>query len=152
MPPLPQATVEDLDPPGALSLTPSDTISVALMQGFEREYTHLTIVDGDTRSVLGYISVPSLRDRVDRGELSLNDPLSRAMLRFQRKGRRYQVISMGTTLEELEAFFAGGDPEAAARREWKQEFAVVTDEKRHFILGVATTADLEEFVKRRPAL
>jgi hypothetical protein len=33
---------------------------------------------------------------------------------------------------------------------WKEEFAVVTDEKRRFVLGVATVQDLEEFVKRRP--
>jgi hypothetical protein len=32
-----------------------------------------------------------------------------------------------------------------------QHFAVITDERRRFVLGVATAADLEEFVKRRPA-
>lgn len=81
------------------------------------------------------------------------------MTRFQRKGRKYRVITMQTPLEELESFFRSGgaeDGEAAAAAadggaEWAQEFAVVTDENRRFVLGVATVQDLEEFVKRRPA-
>lgn len=77
------------------------------------------------------------------------DPLSRAMVRFQRRGRRYTVITLATPLEELEAFFEGvGDGDGGGQ---KQDFAVVTDEARRFVLGVATKADLEEFVKRRPA-
>ena len=80
------------------------------------------------------------------------------MQRFRRKGNVYRVITMETPLEELERFFdgevdvrngaSGGD--GAAGRE-KQEFAVVTDASRKFVLGVATKADLEEFVRRRPA-
>lgn len=69
------------------------------------------------------------------------------MTRFQRKGRVYSVITMETPLEELEAFFRGGQKEGP----WREEFAVITDEKRRFVLGVATVQDLEEFVKRRPA-
>lgn len=53
---------------------------------------------------------------------------------------------METTLEELEDFFRAGVPDGP----WKEEFAVITDEKRRFVLGVATVQDLEEFVKRRP--
>lgn len=68
------------------------------------------------------------------------------MHRFQRRGRRYRVITMGTPLEQLEAFFEGAETGGQ-----KQEFAVVTDDDRRFVLGVATRADLEEFVKRRPA-
>ncbi|KAH6604698.1 cystathionine beta-synthase [Trichoderma cornu-damae] len=141
------ATVEDLDPPAALSLNPSDAISLAIISAFEREYTHLTIVDSETRALLGYISIPHLQSLLEAGRVQLNDPLSAAMTRFQRKGRKYQVITMQTPLEELEAFFRGGIPEGA----WKEEFAVITDENRRFVLGVATVQDLEEFVKRRPA-
>ncbi|EGU77790.1 hypothetical protein FOXB_11654 [Fusarium oxysporum f. sp. conglutinans Fo5176] len=141
-----QATVEDLDPPAALSLNPSDAISLALMSAFERDYTHLTIVDADTRALLGYISIPHLQSLLDSGKVKPEDQLSAAMTRFQRKGRTYQVITMETTLEELENFFRGGVPDGP----WKQEFAVITDEKRRFVLGVATVQDLEEFVKRRP--
>ncbi|RFU74183.1 cystathionine beta-synthase [Trichoderma arundinaceum] len=141
------ATVEDLDPPAALSLNPSDAISLALISAFEREYTHLTIVDSETRALLGYISIPHLQSLLEAGRVQPNDPLSAAMTRFQRKGRKYRVITMQTPLEDLEAFFRGDSPEGA----WKEEFAVITDENRRFVLGVATVQDLEEFVKRRPA-
>ena len=53
---------------------------------------------------------------------------------------------MDTPLEELEAFFNGGSNGSGP-----QDFAVVTDGSRRFVLGVATKGDLEEFVKRRPA-
>jgi hypothetical protein len=69
------------------------------------------------------------------------------MTRFQRKGRTYKVITMETTLEDLEAFFRGGRTDGS----WGEGFAVITDENRRFVLGVATVQDLEEFVKRRPA-
>ncbi|KAI0137080.1 hypothetical protein BJ170DRAFT_590027 [Xylariales sp. AK1849] len=137
------ATVQDLEPPSALSLNPSDPISLALMSAFERDYTHLTIIDSSTRALLGYIAIPALQAQLDSGEVKPKDPLSNAMVRFQRKGRKYKVITMATPLEELEEFFEGGAE--------KQEFAVVTDEGRRFVLGVATRGDLEEFVKRRPA-
>jgi hypothetical protein len=67
------------------------------------------------------------------------------MVRFRRKGRKYALITMETSLEELEAFFEG------ATGGGKQEFAVVTDPARRFVLGVATREDLGEFVRRRPA-
>ena len=79
------------------------------------------------------------------------------MQRFQRKGRKYKVITLDTELEELEDFFEGhsdaGTPVNASYNEEtgdKQDFAVVTDGARKFVLGVVTKSDLEEFVKRRP--
>lgn len=66
------------------------------------------------------------------------------MVKFQRKGRAYKTITMETELEELEEFFEGGG-------KGKQDFAVVTDPARRFVLGVVTTGDLERFVERRPA-
>ncbi|KAI2465049.1 hypothetical protein F4781DRAFT_41899 [Annulohypoxylon bovei var. microspora] len=141
------ATVQDLEPPSALSLNPSDPISLALMSAFERDYTHLTIVDSATRALLGYIAIPALQAQLDAGRVRPADPLSEAMARFERRGKKYRVITMATPLEELEEFFEGGGLASAQ----KQEFAVVTDEDRRFVLGVATRSDLEEFVKRRPA-
>ncbi|KAI0483360.1 hypothetical protein GGR56DRAFT_239951 [Xylariaceae sp. FL0804] len=137
------ATVEDLEPPAALSLNPTDPVELALSMAFEREYTHLTVVDGATRALLGYIAMPALQAQLQAGLVGPQDPLSHAMTRFHRRGRKYTVIGMATPLEELEAFFDGGDQ--------RQDFAVVTDEARRFVLGVATRQDLEEFVKRRPA-
>jgi CBS domain-containing protein len=139
------ATVEDLEPPAALSLTPKDPISTALMAAFERDYTHLTIVDGTTRALLGYVSIPQLQAQLSAGRVTADDPISRAMSRFQRRGRSYTVITMQTPLEELEEFFESG-PDTGDE---KRDFAVVTDAGRRFVLGVATKADLEEFAKRR---
>ncbi|KAI7083076.1 hypothetical protein KC356_g7876 [Hortaea werneckii] len=142
------ATVEDLDPPPALSTSPTSPIQHALMAAFEREYTHLTVISPTTKTLLGYLSIPSLRSQLETGLVTESEPVEKAMLRFQRKGKKYRLITMETGLEELEAFFEG---------EWegmggqKQEFAVVTDPGRRFVLGVVTREDLGEFVRRRPA-
>lgn len=103
-------------------------------------------MDGQTRSLLGYVSIPNLQAQLDGGKVAAADPISAAMTRFQRRGRKYRVITMDTPLEELEAFFEGAETGGQ-----KQDFAVVTDDNRRFVLGVATRGDLEEFVKRRPA-
>lgn len=142
-----KATVEDLEPPAALSLYPTDSCATALQAAFERDYTHLTVVEERTKALLGYISIPSLRSLIDSGKVSAGDEVSRAMARFKRRAT-YTVITMNTPLEELEEFFAGGVTDGA----WTQDFAVVTDPRRRFVMGVATVHDLEEFVKRRPAL
>ncbi|KAH7060626.1 hypothetical protein B0J12DRAFT_649544 [Macrophomina phaseolina] len=139
------ATVEDLDPPSALSVSPNDPISHALMSAFERDYTHLTVVSPENRALLGYLSIPRLKELLKEGKVQEASPVQDAMLRFRRKGRAYKVITMDTPLEELEDFFEGKSTEGQ-----KQEFAVVTDASRRFVLGVATKSDLEEFVKRRP--
>lgn len=57
---------------------------------------------------------------------------------------------MSTPLEELETFFESETGPGGEKRE-KQQFAVVTDAARKFVLGVVTKEDLGEFVKRRPA-
>ena len=145
-----QATVEDLDPPPALSVSPHDLISSALLAAYERDYTHLTVISSTSRSLLGYLSIPRLKELLNNGTVSESDPVERAMLKFRRKGHVYKVITMNTPLEELERFFNGDfSTEGEGVRE-KQEFAVVTDGSRKFVLGVATREDLEQFVKRRP--
>ncbi|TAQ83682.1 hypothetical protein B7494_g7994 [Chlorociboria aeruginascens] len=136
---------EDLDPPSALSCNPTDTISHALLSAFERDYTHLTVVSGTNRALLGYLSIPHLRILLETGKVRESDEVAKAMVKFRRRGRVYRVITMDTSLEELEAFFNGEETGV------KQEFAVVTDDKRRFVLGVATRTDLEEFARRRPA-
>jgi hypothetical protein len=112
------------------------------MTAFERDYTHLTVTSPDTRSLLGYLSIPNLRKLLSEGKVKETDEVKDAMVKFRRKGRVYKTITMGTPLEELEEFFFAGEG---------QEFAVVTDATRRFVLGVATRGDLEEFAKRRPA-
>ncbi|PYI00989.1 hypothetical protein BO78DRAFT_354490 [Aspergillus sclerotiicarbonarius CBS 121057] len=144
------ATVEDLDPNPALSVSPHDPISTAMIAAYERDYTHLTVTSSTKRSLVGYLSIPRLKELLKEGAVKESDPVSAAMQRFNRKRGTYQVITMETPLEELEKFFESetglnGEPRA------KQDFAVVTDVSRKFVLGVATKADLGEFVKRRPA-
>ncbi|KAL4926959.1 putative cystathionine beta-synthase (beta-thionase) [Aspergillus undulatus] len=137
------ATVEDLDPPPALSVSPSTPISAALLAAFERDYTHLTVTSSTHRSLLGYLSIPRLKELLGAGTVKESDTVSAAMQRFNRKKGTYRVITMETPLEELQRFFEGENGEAS-------EFAVVTDAERKFVLGVATKGDLEEFVRRRP--
>jgi len=140
------ATVEDLDPPPALSCKPTDPIMFALSNAYERDFTHLTVISEDTRALLGYLSIPRLKQLLKSGAVRDDDPVEKAMQKFRRKGNVYKVITMNTPLEELEEFYNGG-----ANGTEPQDFAVVTDEGRRFVLGVATKGDLEEFVKRRPA-
>ncbi|KAI4217242.1 MAG: hypothetical protein LQ351_000551 [Letrouitia transgressa] len=140
------ATVEDLDPPPALSIRPTDSISSALMNAYERDYTHLTVISEDTRALLGYLSMPRLKELLKQGSVKESDWVERAMQRFRRRGNVYKIITMDTPLEELEEFFNGG-----VNGSGPQNFAVVTDISRRFVLGVVTRDDLEEFVKRRPA-
>ena len=66
--------------------------------------------------------------------------MSKAMNRFRTKGKVYRVITPDTPLEELDEFLSGDG----------REFAVVTDDRRRFVLGVATRQDLENFATRRP--
>jgi hypothetical protein len=85
-----------------------------------------------------------LKQLLESQTVKEDDPVEKAMIRFKRKGRRYRLITMDTPLEELEKFFNGDGMSE------KQDFAVVTDPARRFVLGVATRGDLEEFVRRRP--
>ncbi|KAL8898252.1 MAG: hypothetical protein Q9192_002173 [Flavoplaca navasiana] len=138
--------IEDLDPPPALSTKPTELISHALMNAFERDYTHLTVISEDTRALLGYLNIPRLKEMLKQGTVRETDYVEQAMQKFQRSGKIYKVITMDTPLEKLEAFFTGGVDGKSS-----QDFAVVTDANRRFVLGVATKGDLEEFVRRRPA-
>lgn len=133
------ATIEDLDLAPALSITPSTPISAALAMSYDRDYSQLTVVDSQTRSLLGYLDVERIKSLLKSGEITEADVISKAMNRFRRRGKVYKVITPDTPLEELELFLS----------EEGREFAVVTDERRRFVLGVATRGDLENFAKRR---
>ena len=116
------------------------------MSAYERDYTHLTVVSEDTRALLGYLSIPRLKQLLKEGAVKETNLVEGAMQKFKRKGKYYRIITMNTPLEDLEAFFTGG-----VNGSGPQDFAVVTDDSRRFVLGVVTKGDLEEFVRRRPA-
>ena len=129
-----QATVEDLDLAPALSITPATAIASARATAYERDYSQLTVVHGTTRALLGYVSAAQLATGDDAA------PVRSVMNRFDRRREKgYKIITPATPLEELLAFFDRGE-----------DFAVVTDPGRRFVLGVATRLDLMEFLKRRP--
>jgi CBS domain-containing protein len=144
-------------------VSPKSSIGSALVRAYEHDYTHLTVVSDETRALLGYIAMPKLRQLLQEKTVSEEDSVEQAMMRFRRRGRTYWVITMDTPLEELEGFFEGEAPrgedtdgkggkevDGQLGAEGKRDFAIVTDQGRRFVLGVATRWDLDEFVRRRP--
>ena len=144
------ATVADLDLAPALSTSPNTSLSDAVLSASSHDYSHLTVLSQETRSLLGYLPIPRLKAMFESKQLAPSDPVQKAMVKFQRSsGRSYRVISMETELWELEGFFENIGEYATGS---KQDFAVVTDGGRKFVLGVVTRQDLNEFVKRRPSM
>ncbi|WWC66768.1 uncharacterized protein I206_100673 [Kwoniella pini CBS 10737] len=134
------ACVEDLQLPPAFCLSEDAPISHALEAAYEREFDQLPILN-DRRRPIGYLYVPTLKQKFEGGSIKEDDPVSRCITHFplSSKSHPYTVIDPLTPLEELEQFFisAGTD------------FALVTDVERKWVLAVATKDDLETFVKRR---
>ena len=144
------ATVADLELAPALSTSPSTSLEEALLSASSHDYSHLTVLSEQTRSLVGYLSISRLKTLFESKQLQPGDPVEKAMVRFHRRGQnKYQVITMETELWELEGFFENLGDYATGN---KQDFAVVTDGGRKFVLGVVTRGDLDEFVKRRPSM
>jgi len=152
------AVIADLDLAPALSVPPHLPISEALAMSYDRSYDQLTVIDPSNRSLLGYLSIPRIKQLLhpptsishsssasssQSPPLTEDDTVEKAMNRFRKgKGVRYTVITPETSLAELEEFLTtGGGKESG--------FAVVTDAGRKFVLGVATREDLENFARRR---
>jgi hypothetical protein len=119
-----------------------------MLAASSHDYSHLTVVSDHTRSLLGYLSIARLKQLFESGQLQPTDSVEQAMVKFKRGKRTYKTISLETELFELEGFFENIGPLATGE---PQEFAVVTDGGRKFVLGVVTREDLETFVKKRPA-
>lgn len=144
------ACIADLDLPPALSTLPTTSLADAMLSASSHDYSHLTVLSENTRSLLGYLTISKLKSLFESRQLDPHDPVEKAMVKFKRgSGKKYQVITMETELWELEGFFEDIGPYATGT---KQDFAVVTDGGRKFVLGVATRHDLVEFVKRRPSI
>jgi CBS domain-containing protein len=144
------ATVDDLDLAPALSTSPTTSLSDAMLSASSHDYSHLTVLSENTRSLIGYLAISRLKTLFESKQLAPSDPVEKAMIKFKRSaGKKYQTITMETELWELEGFFENVGDYATGT---KQDFAVITDGGRKFVLGVATRHDLDELVKRRPSL
>ncbi|KAI9635831.1 uncharacterized protein MKK02DRAFT_44526 [Dioszegia hungarica] len=134
------AVVDDLQLPPAFCLPHEAPLAAALEAAYEREFDQLPVLS-DRRKPIGYLNVPSLKEKYKRGEARDDDQLYRHTTHFPlaSKSHPYTVITPDTPLEELEEFF----------RSKGTEFALVTDYQRKWVLAVATLTDLETFVKRR---
>ncbi|CAG8544563.1 465_t:CDS:2 [Diversispora eburnea] len=157
------ASVEDLQLPAAVTVLPNSTLSYAIELMLEREFSQLPVVDTN-RKLLGYVSLASLQNHINVGDATLSEKIEKWVFRFRsrddtnesnsnnvngnnnennkknvgRKSRqKYQLITPDTPLTELAKFFE------------KHSFAVVTDFKRKFVLGVVTKIDLMTFINRR---
>ncbi|KAF8480265.1 hypothetical protein DFH94DRAFT_741600 [Russula ochroleuca] len=132
------AVVEDLQLPPAFSLPGSELIAHAIELAYDRDFSHIPVL-GKRRNLLGYIEVATLKKKWEAGEVNPTDKISSCMTRFIRSPRTnpYTIITPDTALTDLESFLKD------------HIFALVTDYERKFVLGVATSQDLEGFVSRR---
>lgn len=133
------AVVEDLQLPPAFSLPENEPIALAIELAYDRDFSYIPVLTVKGRKPVGYIDVAALKSEWQAGRVNPTDPVSTAMTaKFKRSAtEKYTIITPSTPLEELEAFLK------------HNKFVLVTDSDRKFVLGVATPADLENFVSRR---
>ncbi|KAH9974155.1 hypothetical protein BGW80DRAFT_1494338 [Lactifluus volemus] len=125
------AVVEDLQLPPAFSLPRTELISHAIELAYDRDFSHIPVL-GKRRKPLGYIEVATLKKKWEAGEVNPTDKISSCMTKFNRSPETNPHPST-----ELEGFLMN------------HIFALITDYERKFVLGVATSQDLEAFVSRR---
>ncbi|KAG8795386.1 hypothetical protein FRC12_015212 [Ceratobasidium sp. 428] len=133
------AVVEDLQLPPAFALSQSERVEKAVQLAYDRDFSHIPVLDS-RRKPVGYIDVGSLKSKWEAGTANPSDTLGTFMTKFKHgTAVPYTVITPETSLEELEEFLN------------KNEFAIVTDANRKFVLALATKDDLTNFVTRRGA-
>ncbi|BGP57760.1 hypothetical protein JCM8202_002412 [Rhodotorula sphaerocarpa] len=165
------ANIDDLQLSPALVLPVSTSVGTALQLAFERDFSILPLHSATSRAdLLGWLSIDALKPLAEQGQVDLDAPLSTLMttatatgdtagagtgagaatgdgrpVKEFKRGRKYEVITPETPLEELEAFFAAQQAPGGS----KTQFALVTDAARKFVLGVVTVDDLQKFTSRR---
>ncbi|KIY48430.1 hypothetical protein FISHEDRAFT_43315 [Fistulina hepatica ATCC 64428] len=130
------AVVEDLQLPPAFALPEDEAIARAIDLAYDRDFSHIPVLNS-SRKPIGYIDVATLKLKFERGEANPDDKVAACMTKFKRSGAPYTVITPMTPLAELEEFLE------------HNIFALITDNERKFVLGVATPQDLESFAVRR---
>ncbi|KAJ7128051.1 hypothetical protein C8R46DRAFT_51417 [Mycena filopes] len=131
------AVVEDLQLPPAFTVQANETISRAIEQAYERDFSHIPVLNRQRRP-LGYIDVATLKSKWEGGTADASDKVVNYMTKFKRTASEpYTLITPYTPLAEMEEFLT------------HNIFAIVTDPSRLFVVALATTQDLETFVSRR---
>ncbi|KAF8801082.1 hypothetical protein BYT27DRAFT_7198658 [Phlegmacium glaucopus] len=131
------AVVEDLQLPPAFSISANEAIARAVELAYERDFSHIPVLNRRRRP-LGYVDVAKLKEKWEAGQANPDDKVSQYMTKFNRTSSEpYTTITPLSPLSELEDFLK------------TNIFALVTDQNRKFVLAVATSQDLENFVKRR---
>ncbi|PFH48092.1 hypothetical protein AMATHDRAFT_76907 [Amanita thiersii Skay4041] len=131
------AVIEDLQLPPAFCIPSSEPIATAIEQAYERDFSHIPVLNSKRRP-LGYIDVAALKKKWEAGHTDPNDKVLQHMTKFKRGPEEpYTLITPMSPLADLEKFLEDN------------VFALVTDNDRKFVLGVATPQDLEHFVTRR---
>lgn len=99
------ASVEDLQLPAAVTIPPEATVSHALDLMLEREYSQLPVIKTGNRKLVGYVSMSSLQDNLERGTVQLNDTVESCMFSFKKSAgvpsNKYEVITPDTSLADL---------------------------------------------------
>lgn len=131
------AVVEDLQLPPAFSLPSNESISRAIELAYDRDFSYIPVLNSNRR-LLGYVDVATLKAKWEGGIANPNDSVVKYMTKFHRRASEpYTLITSDTPLADLAEFLR------------HNEFALVTDYDRKFVLAVATSQDLENFVSRR---
>ncbi|KAG2129295.1 hypothetical protein BD769DRAFT_1627998 [Suillus cothurnatus] len=137
------AVVEDLQLPPAFCLPSTESVSRAMELAYDRDFSHIPVLNHDRRP-LGYVDVAVLKEKWEAGTASpvciaiRTTTVSKYMTKFNRSAsQHYTLITPLTPLAELAEFLRDNI------------FALVTDQGRNFVLAVATSQDLDNFVTRR---
>ncbi|RCK67489.1 hypothetical protein Cantr_02847 [Candida viswanathii] len=164
------ATVEDLNMAQAISINPSTSLYDALAVGYEYDFTFLPVIDEETKRLLGVINVEDMRNAENQVKNSFLAPVVRNyMVWFNQtakkkyesrmrqgatstqtsktskilkpRGKRYEVLTPYSPLEQLAKFFNQGN-----------YFAIITGGDGDFVYGVVTPEDLKKYEQARPKL
>ncbi|KAL4073648.1 hypothetical protein V8B97DRAFT_1935193 [Scleroderma yunnanense] len=132
------AVVEDMQLPPAFTLPSNESISRAIDLAYDRDFSYIPVLSNSNRRPLGYVDVASLKAKWEAGIANPSDYVVKYMTKFNRSASEpYTLITSDTPLAELAEFLRHND------------FALVTDYDRKFVLAVATSQDFDTFVSRR---
>ncbi|KAG6820912.1 hypothetical protein H0H93_009686 [Arthromyces matolae] len=96
--------MQDLQLPPAFSLPLSEPISRAIELAYERDFSHIPVLDRHRKPV-GYVDVAKLKEQWEAKKANPDDKVSDYMTKFLRTASHpYTTITPLTSLSELEQF------------------------------------------------